>query len=369
MIRRNVQGEVLAAVFVVLLLLVVGLSAMLLSLVHVADEGTPVAGVVSPTARLKNTLTPTTERPTLTPTATHTNTPTNTPTVTPTYTSTQTATATNTQTATAAPTTTRQRTRTGVASARTEEITPTKTSTATHTQTATSTPTVTDTPSATHTGTPTATPTNTPTPSATYTRPPTATPTVTDTPSATATREPCSKPAGWATYTVQPGNTLFSIARAVSSTVGELRTVNCIPDADNIDVNQVLFVPHPPNGPVRTGVPRVPERHTVQRLPTEGCSVPASSLSSPSVGQHLSGSFTVTGTAALDNFQYYKLEVRPDFTNVYNFYSRSDVPVMNGVLGNVNADLFDDGLYWVRLVVVDKTGNFIEPCAIPVIFE
>jgi hypothetical protein len=39
------------------------------------------------------------------------------------------------------------------------------------------------------------------------------------------------------------------------------------------------------------------------------------------------------------------------------------------VLGNVNADLFDDGLYWVRLVVVDKTGNFIEPCAIPVIFE
>lgn len=180
---------------------------------------------------------------------------------------------------------------------------------------------------------------------------------------------PCSMPAGWTTYTVQPGNTLFSIARAVGSTVGELRTVNCIADADNITVGQVLFVPRPPRGPVRTGVPRIPEPITVQQLALEGCSAAAASLSSPGAGQHLSGMFTVTGTAALDNFQYYKLEVRPDFTNVYNFYSRSDVPVINGVLGTINADLFDDGLYWVRLVVVDKTGNFPDPCAIPVIFD
>jgi hypothetical protein len=168
---------------------------------------------------------------------------------------------------------------------------------------------------------------------------------------------------------VQYGNTLFSIARAVGSTVGELRTVNCIADADNIGVGDILFVPRMPNGPVRTGIPQLPEASEVINFQSVGCTIPASSINGPAPGTRLSGLFTVSGTAALDDFQFYRLEVRPDFPNIYNFYARSEQQVVNGTLGQINAELFDDGLYWVRLTVVDTTGNFIQPCAIPVIFE
>jgi LysM repeat protein len=176
-------------------------------------------------------------------------------------------------------------------------------------------------------------------------------------------------PPGWTTYTVVRGNTLFAIARATGSTVGELREVNCITDVDNIQTNDVLFVPRAPNQPVRTVVPRIPDEEEVIALFPVGCGIPSSSIGSPYAGQRVSGSFAVFGTAAHEDFQYYRLEVRPDFTNVYNFYSRSDIPVSNGVLGQINAELFDDGVFWIRLTVVDKTGNFIQPCEIPVIFE
>lgn len=149
--------------------------------------------------------------------------------------------------------------------------------------------------------------------------------------------------------------------------MGELKTVNCIPDADNIATGDVIFVPRSPNGPVQTGVPRVPD--STQILQREGCALASSQIVAPQPGQRIQGTFGVAGTAALDEFQYYKIEVRPDFTNVYNFYSQSFDPVSNGSLGAVNAEMFDDGLYWVKLTVVDRTGNFVEPCVVPVIFE
>lgn len=182
---------------------------------------------------------------------------------------------------------------------------------------------------------------------------------------------PCSQPNGWTTYTVERGNTLFSIARAVESTVGELRTVNCVADVDNIDVGDVLYVPRAPQEPVRTGVPTVPDTETVAGLARMGCSSPASQITSPAAGARVSGVFTLSGTATIDNdnFQFYRIEIRPDFSDTYNFYARAEVPVFNGSLGQVNAALFDAGLYWVRLTVVDKTGNYIEPCTVPLFFD
>ena len=81
--------------------------------------------------------------------------------------------------------------------------------------------------------------------------------------------------------------------------------------------------------------------------------------------------FNVYGTASQDEFQYYKIEIRPDFAEIYNFYSSSESQVTTGVLSLVNADLFGEGLHWIRLTVVDIRGG-IRPdatCEIPVIFE
>jgi hypothetical protein len=55
---------------------------------------------------------------------------------------------------------------------------------------------------------------------------------------------------------------------------------------------------------------------------------------------------------------------------VYRFISRSENQVVNGTLGQVNTSLFEDGLHWIRVTVVDLTGGVnVSPCAIPVIFR
>jgi spore germination protein YaaH len=50
-------------------------------------------------------------------------------------------------------------------------------------------------------------------------------------------------PTDWFIYIVQPGDTLTTIAARTGSTVQELVTRNCLPNADAIFVGQGLFVP------------------------------------------------------------------------------------------------------------------------------
>lgn len=148
------------------------------------------------------------------PTATDTSVPT----ATATGTSTPTNTATQTLTATFTP-----------------SDTPTATRTPSNTPSPTPTATLTDTPTYTPTNTATLTPTRTPRPTETFSIYPTNTPSVT--PTASHTPEGyvgCSSPAGWPTYVVQRGDTLFSIARAVESSVSVLQTANCIVNVDSI---------------------------------------------------------------------------------------------------------------------------------------
>ncbi len=82
--------------------------------------------------------------------------------------------------------------------------------------------------------------------------PPTPTPV---TPSATTTSEPaakpkptksaaqaCGSPAGWTSYTVKKGDTLYSIARAYYTDVQTLKAANCL-SGDLIRGGQQLYVP------------------------------------------------------------------------------------------------------------------------------
>lgn len=81
---------------------------------------------------------------------------------------------------------------------------------------------------------------------------PTWTPLPTSTPGPDSS---CQQPAGWTTYTVQPGNTLSSIARWSDSTVDDLAQVNCVADVTRIEVGQVLFVPQEVVPPTVTVTP------------------------------------------------------------------------------------------------------------------
>jgi hypothetical protein len=95
--------------------------------------------------------------------------------------------------------------------------------------------------------------------------PPTAIPTV------------CVPRADWVyTYTVQPGDTLFSIAQRFGLSLAQLQTANCIVNANVIAVGQVLRVPFPlpiaTNTPIpaptNTSRPLLPTSTTIPFFPT-----------------------------------------------------------------------------------------------------
>jgi hypothetical protein len=53
-------------------------------------------------------------------------------------------------------------------------------------------------------------------------------------------------PSGWISYTVEPGDSMGLLADQTSSTIQELVTGNCLDNADQIFVGQVLYVPRQP---------------------------------------------------------------------------------------------------------------------------
>lgn len=298
------------------------------------------------------------------PTETDTVTPSATPSATATMTASTTASATNTQTATTTPSDTPSATNTNTP---TSTATPSRTSTLRPTSTDRPTRTPSDTPTATSTLRPSATPVEFDGILATPTLP--ASPTAAAVSAATRTPSSCRLPRGWTTYRVQPGDTLFAISLATDSTVDELRYANCIDDVDNITSEDVIFVPRAPLRPVSTFVPAPVDSRP--DLAVYGCNDPRVQITSPRIAAQLQGSFTVTGTAMRDDFGYYKIEIRPDWAEIYNFYLDSYTPVQNGILGVVNSEIFGSGLHWVRLTVVDAQAGIPAgaTCEVPVIFE
>jgi peptidoglycan/xylan/chitin deacetylase (PgdA/CDA1 family) len=60
---------------------------------------------------------------------------------------------------------------------------------------------------------------------------------------------------GTFTYTVQPGDTLFSLAQRYGTTVGRIIELNDIQDAGQIEVGEVLNIPNPPATTTATATP------------------------------------------------------------------------------------------------------------------
>lgn len=59
----------------------------------------------------------------------------------------------------------------------------------------------------------------------------------------------CGPPPGWTVYTVQQGNTLFSLARWTNTTVAQVQAANCL-SADIIYIGQPLYLPAMPTATV-----------------------------------------------------------------------------------------------------------------------
>jgi hypothetical protein len=302
---------------------------------------------LTPTLTNTSTVTDTptntaTQRPSLTPIIIIIIPPTNTPSITPTSTLTLTPTTTPTATLTNTPT-------------------DTPTDTPTLTDTPTDTPTFTDTPTNTPTDTPTVTDTPTDTPTPTWTPLPTIfVPTVLPT-YATTTATPCIHPVGWLPYIVQPGDTLYNLSVRSTISLNDLQTANCILNPAQLIAGQVIYVP--------ATFAASPTPNPVDALPYT-CTNPAARITSPVSGATVSGAFVIRGTAAIPNFDFFKLEIRPETSGSFaTFYLTHNPVSVEGELVTLNTGAFAPGLYRIQLVVVDKTGNFpVTPCVIRVRF-
>jgi hypothetical protein len=224
-------------------------------------------------------------------------------------------------------------------------------------------PSATPSPKPTKTQRPTATLTRTPRPTETSGIRPT--PTAFVTANATVSPNSCMPPQDWVIYVVGQGDTLLKIAQAVGSSLVELQKANCLTDINNIFAGTPIYVPRMPVMPINSGT-NVPGG--TNPLQPEGCTDPNVQITNLQPGQVISGVFNVMGTAKLSDFWYYKLEVRPDFATIYNFYSRSETAVVDGSLGQIDQSIFGIGIHWIKLTVIGKT-NGATPCAIPVIFQ
>ena len=100
---------------------------------------------------------------------------------------------------------------------------------------------------------------------------------------------------------------------------------------------------------------------------SSGCENPQATLTDPEPNRRVSGSYEVRGTANVENFAFYKLELSGAGTNglwvpVYVYTAT----VSNGPLGTFDASAYAAGDYAFRLVVSDNMGNSPLPCVVPI---
>lgn len=125
-----------------------------------------------------------------------------------------------------------------------------------------------------------------------------------------------------------------------------------------------------PTRPKPTALPPTPTA-TPTRPPAPLCPNPGVRIVSPGVNQILSGEAVIRGTARIDQFQFYKLEYalgeEPRQWNSIGEINHS--AVVDGVLGVWNLAGFPPGTAWLRLTVVDLSGNFPTPCDLRVVIR
>lgn len=113
---------------------------------------------------------------------------------------------------------------------------------------------------------------------------------------------------------------------------------------------------------------------TLTPVPVGGanCLNPQATITSPIPGAILAGEIEVSGTANVDNFAFYVVEISTLGDNWLTVItSQPDaegkiLPVVNGVLGRWITALQAPGDYALRLVVYNSSGDFSPPCTIPI---
>ncbi len=93
-----------------------------------------------------------------------------------------------------------------------------------------------------------------------------------------------------------------------------------------------------------------------------GCPYPSAAITSPGLGAEVSGMVPIMGSANRPDFKLYKLEYGAGANpTTWSYFADANHPVENGLLGTLNAGILARGVYSVRVIVIDKTGNYYDP--------
>lgn len=123
--------------------------------------------------------------------------------------------------------------------------------------------------------------------------------------------------------------------------------------------------PTPTDTPEDTPTPEPP------LVVAPACPDPRAVISAPGVNAVVSGNVSVTGRAAHEIFEYYKLEYAPgaDAADGFFYFGGANSQVEGGLLGAFSSSAVANGVYTIRLTVVDQTGNFPPPCQVTVVVQ
>jgi hypothetical protein len=100
------------------------------------------------------------------------------------------------------------------------------------------------------------------------------------------------------------------------------------------------------------------------------CPHPQARLTAPRSNQVIVDEIQVEGAASIEDFDYYKFEIRREDVPVedeWHWLASYETPVENGILGLLHVGTLPEGIYTLRLTVVNREGNYpFPPCDVRV---
>jgi hypothetical protein len=163
------------------------------------------------------------------------------------------------------------------------------------------------------------------------------------------------------------------VALLATPTVSPIPALALTPVLPTATIGQLPTV-----APIATPLARPPDTPTPPPTAEGGappevaaCTSAGTQIVSPGNGDQVSGIVEVLGTASLPDFAFYKFEIQWPGSDEWITVQSFELPVAGGVLGHWDTIPLaqEPGTYKFRLVVVDKTGNYPEPCVIVVTVE
>lgn len=98
------------------------------------------------------------------------------------------------------------------------------------------------------------------------------------------------------------------------------------------------------------------------------CQDANSELSNPKMDQITSGQVNIYGSFHRDNLAVARLQYSPDKIN-WTQLQQFNRPLTNELLYIWKTDTIPNGDYWIRILVIDKSGNYNDPCTVHIIIK